>query len=221
MIRFFDILFSFLGLIILMPIFIIVSLFIICTSCGGVFYIQKRVGRYNKDFTLFKFRTMHTNADKKGLLTVGEKDVRVTKTGYFLRKYKFDELPQLFNVLKGEMSLVGPRPEVRKYVDLYNNEQKCVLEVRPGITDYASIEYRNENNILAQSCDPEKQYIEEIMPQKLRLNLQYIKNPSLREYFKVLFLTGRFLFVKEHTDTSTVLSIGDQMDFSGQCPKEK
>jgi lipopolysaccharide/colanic/teichoic acid biosynthesis glycosyltransferase len=189
MIRFFDILFSFLGLIILAPVFIIIALLNVCTSRGGIFYTQKRVGQHNKDFTLFKFRTMRTGAEAKGLLTVGTKDTRVTSLGYFLRKYKLDELPQLWNVLKGDMSLVGPRPEVRKYVDLYNNEQKHVLDVRPGITDYASIEYRNENHILAQSDNPEKQYIEEIMPEKLRLNLRYIENRSLKAYFKILFLT--------------------------------
>ena len=197
MIRFFDILFSFLGLIILVPFFVIIALLIICTSRGTVFYIQKRVGKHHKEFTLFKFRTMRSGADKKGLLTVGEKDARVTKIGYFLRKYKLDELPQLFNVLIGNMSLVGPRPEVRKYVDLYNDEQKRVLEVHPGITDYASIEYRNENRMLAQLAqfeDTEKHYVEEIMPKKLQLNLHYIENRSLAIYFKILFLTVKSIF---------------------------
>ena len=194
MTRFFDIMFSLLGLIILMPFFIIIALCIACTSHGGIFYAQKRVGQCNKDFTLFKFRTMVVDADERGLLTVGAKDVRITCVGHFLRKYKLDELPQLWNVLKGEMSWVGPRPEVRKYVDLYNDEQKRVLTVRPGITDYASIAYRNENNILAQSSNPEKQYVEEIMPEKLQLNLRYIENQSVREYFKILWLTGKAVF---------------------------
>jgi len=189
MIRFFDILFSLFGLIILAPFFIIISLLIICTSRGNVFYFQTRVGKQNKDFTLYKFRTMRTDADKKCLLTVGEKDTRITGIGYLLRKYKIDELPQLWNVLKGDMSLVGPRPEVRKYVELYNNDQKRVLEVRPGITDYASIEYVNENQLLAQSDNPEKQYIEIIMPEKLKINLRYIENRSLKNYFKILLLT--------------------------------
>ena len=189
MIRFFDIILSFLGLIILTPVLIIIALLIVCTSCGTIFYVQKRVGKQNKDFTLFKFRTMNVNADKEGLLTTGMKDARITKTGRFLRKHKLDELPQLWNVLKGDMSLVGPRPEVRKYVDLYNDEQKRILEVRPGITDYASIEYRNENSILAQFDDPEKQYIEEIMQRKLQLNLRYIENRSVKEYFRILVLT--------------------------------
>ena len=179
------------GLIFLMPFVLIISILIICSSSGKVFYLQKRVGKNNKDFTLIKFRTMRPNADKNGLLTVGEKDARVTKTGYFLRKYKLDELPQLFNVLIGKMSLVGPRPEVRKYVDLYNDEQKRVLEVRPGITDYASIEYIDENQQLAQSDNPEKYYIEVVMPQKLQLNMRYIENRSVKEYFKILILTLR------------------------------
>lgn len=190
MIRFFDIIFSFLGLIILTPFFIIIAFCIAFSSQGGVFYTQKRVGQHNRDFALFKFRTMCIGADKKGLLTVGAKDARITNIGYFLRKYKLDELPQLWNVLTGEMSLVGPRPEVRKYVDLYNDEQKHILDVRPGITDYASIAYKNENSILAQSENPEKQYVEEIMPKKLQLNLRYIEHQSLKEYFKILFITG-------------------------------
>jgi len=196
MIRFFDILFSFLGLIILAPAFLIISLFIICTSFGTVFYAQKRVGKQNRDFTIFKFRTMKTDADKMGLLTVGEKDTRITKVGRFLRKYKLDELPQLWNVLKGEMSFVGPRPEVRKYVDLYNDEQQRILHVCPGITDYASIQFAHENQILAQSDHPEKYYIEEIMPKKILLNLQYIENRSLKEYFKILWLTASVTFLK-------------------------
>lgn len=194
MIRFFDILFSFLGLILLTPFFIIISLLILFTSKGGIFYTQRRVGKNNKDFTLFKFRTMRRDAEKSGLLTVGEKDDRITKVGGFIRKNKIDELPQLFNVFIGNMSLVGPRPEVRKYVDLYNDKQKHVLTVRPGITDYASIEYRDENAILAQFAHPEKHYVEVIMPQKIRLNLRYIDNRSLKEYFKVLFLTGKVFF---------------------------
>jgi len=172
-----------------MPLFIIIALLILCTSRGGIFYAQKRVGKQNKEFTLFKFRTMSIDADKDGLLTMGMKDARITQTGRFLRKHKLDELPQLWNVLKGDMSLVGPRPEVRKYVDLYNDEQKRILEVRPGITDYASVEYIDENRILAQFAHPEKQYVEEIMHRKLQLNLKYIENRSLKEYFKVLILT--------------------------------
>ncbi len=148
-------------------------------SCGfPVFYLQTRVGLNGKDFKLFKFRTMHKDSDKKGLLTVGGRDPRVTTIGYYLRKYKLDELPQLFNVLFGTMSLVGPRPEVRKYVDLYTKEQQQVLSVKPGITDFASLEYINENDLLAKSSDPEKIYIDEIMPAKLALNSKYIQQQS-------------------------------------------
>lgn len=189
MIRFFDILLSLLGLVILSPLFLILYVAVCVESKGGGFYRQKRVGKGGKDFYLYKFRSMRMGSDKKGLLTVGGKDPRVTKIGAFLRKYKLDELPQLFNVLKGDMSLVGPRPEVRRYVDLYTFEQRKVLEVRPGITDYASIEYRHENDILAQATDPEKTYVEHVMPDKIRLNMLYIQNSSLKEYFRIIFLT--------------------------------
>lgn len=158
-------------------------------SRGGIFYRQVRVGKNNKDFFLLKFRTMQSGADKKGLLTVGSKDSRVTRVGYYLRKYKLDELPQLFNVLFGGMSLVGPRPEVRKYVDLYNQEQQQVLSVKPGITDYASIEYSNENEILAKAENPEQTYITEIMPHKLLLNLKYIHEQGFITDVKIIFRT--------------------------------
>ncbi|MCF0205914.1 MAG: sugar transferase [Bacteroidales bacterium] len=187
--RTFDIVCSFLGILILSPIFIIVAILVATTSRGGVFYRQVRVGKDFKDFKILKFRSMRPNSDQKGLLTVGSKDNRVTKVGYFIRKFKIDELPQLINVLKGDMSFVGPRPEVRKYVDLYNEEQKKVLSVRPGITDYASIEYRNENDILAKAADPEKAYIEDIMQEKLKLNLKYINEMSLGVDIKIIFKT--------------------------------
>ena len=187
--RLFDILFSFAGIILLLPFFILISVFVALSSKGGVFYVQKRVGKDDRDFSLFKFRTMHSGAERKGLLTVGAKDSRVTRVGYFLRKYKLDELPQLFNVLFGSMSLVGPRPEVRKYVELYNEEQKKVLTVKPGITDYASIEYSNENEILARSSTPEQTYISEIMPHKLALNLKYIREKGLMTDLKIIFRT--------------------------------
>ena len=189
MTRFFDLLFSFLGLIVLSPFFLLTALLIAADSRGGVFYCQTRVGRNGKDFRLYKFRTMASGSDKKGLITVGAKDARITKVGYFLRKYKLDELPQLINVLKGEMSLVGPRPEVRKYVEMYTPEQRRVLSVRPGITDYASIEYVDENRILGEAEDPDKAYIEKIMPDKIRYNMRYIEHKSVREYFKIIFLT--------------------------------
>lgn len=186
MIRLFDLLFSLVGLLISLPLFIFVALWIKLDSQGPVFFTQKRIGKMGKPFFIYKFRSMTQKAEAKGQLTVGNRDVRITKSGRFLREFKIDELPQLINVLKGEMSLVGPRPEVEKYVSLYTEEQKKVLQVRPGITDLASIEYRNENEILAQSANPEKTYIEEIMPHKLALNQEFIQNPSLGNYFKIL-----------------------------------
>jgi lipopolysaccharide/colanic/teichoic acid biosynthesis glycosyltransferase len=189
LIRFFDILLSILGLIILSPFLLILSIAIVIESKGGVFYKQTRVGKNNKDFKLYKFRSMQSGSDKKGLLTVGDNDSRITKVGKFIRKYKLDEFAQLLNVIKGDMSLVGPRPEVRKYVDLYNQEQLMVLSVKPGITDYASIEYKDENEILAKSDNPEKAYIEEVMPHKLELNMKFINDKSLYNYIKIIFLT--------------------------------
>lgn len=187
--RLFDIFFSFIGLIILLPFFIIIALLIVIDSPGGIFYKQIRVGKGNTDFYLFKFRSMRTDSDKKGLLTVGGRDSRITRMGYFIRKYKIDELPQLINVLLGDMSLVGPRPEVRKYVEMYTVEQKKVLSVKPGITDYASIEYSNENELLGKAEDPEAVYIHEIMPAKLKLNLKYIAEQGLATDFKIIFRT--------------------------------
>lgn len=189
MIRFFDILFSFFGLLLLSPLFIVVALWIVMDNPGPVFYRQQRVGKDGKDFGLLKFRSMRVGADKMSLITIGERDPRVTNAGYYIRKYKLDELPQLWNVFIGDMSLVGPRPEVRRYVDLYTPEQQKVLSVRPGITDYASIEYIDENRLLAQSVNPEKTYIEEIMPAKIALNMRYINHRTVSEYFTILFLT--------------------------------
>ena len=189
MIRFFDFILSLVGLVVLAPIFIVLAIWIKIDSKGPVFYKQVRVGKNSIDFELFKFRSMVVGADKKGLITVGGRDPRITHSGYFIRKYKLDELPQLINVLVGDMSLVGPRPEVRKYVDLYTDEQQKVLSVKPGITDYASIEYMDENEILGKSSDPEKTYIEEIMPEKIKYNMKYIQNKNVSEYFKIIFLT--------------------------------
>ena len=191
MIRFLDIVFSFLGIVLLLPLFVCLYAAVCIESRGGGFYRQKRVGKDGKEFTLYKFRSMYTGADKKGLLTVGGNDPRVTKVGAFIRKYKLDELPQLFNVLRGDMSLVGPRPEVSRYVALYTPAQRKVLEVRPGITDYASIEYFDENRLLGEAEDSDKVYIEQIMPDKIRCNMKYIENRSVREYFRVIFLTIR------------------------------
>ncbi|MCX6284349.1 MAG: sugar transferase, partial [Bacteroidetes bacterium] len=179
MIRFFDILFSLIGLVICLPFFLIFAVCISLNSRGGVFYSQLRVGRNNKDFRLLKFRSMRTNSDKKIGLTIGSRDSRITKVGFYLRKFKLDELPQLINVLMGDMSLIGPRPEIRKYVDMYTSEQRRVLNVKPGITDYASLEYINENEILGKSSHPEQEYIQIIMPAKIELNMKFINDPSL------------------------------------------
>lgn len=187
--RLFDIIMSLIGLIALLPLFLLIAVWIILDSRGGVFYRQVRVGKNGVNFKLWKFRTMRPDSDKKGLLTVGGRDSRITSSGYFLRKYKLDELPQLINVFVGDMSFVGPRPEVRKYVDLYNSEQRKVLEVRPGITDIASLEYFEENELLAKSPDPERTYIEEIMPAKLKLNVQYIQKANLATDIGMIFRT--------------------------------
>lgn len=187
--RLFDLTASLAGIVVLLPVYLLISALIVADSRGGIFYLQTRVGKDNQDFRLFKFRTMVTDADKKGLITVGARDSRVTRVGYYLRKYKLDELPQLFNVFLGNMSLVGPRPEVRKYVSLYNPEQMKVLSVKPGITDYASIEYSNENEILAKAADPDKEYIEVIMPAKLDLNLRYIREQGLMTDIRLILKT--------------------------------
>lgn len=189
MIRILDFLFSFLGLILLSPFFLLIALFIKISSSGPVLYKQSRIGLNGAEFNVFKFRSMQQNSDKFGLITVGGRDPRVTPIGHYLRKYKLDELPQLINVIVGEMSLVGPRPEVKKYVNLYTQEQKKILTIRPGITDWASINYRDENVILGKSTDPEKDYIEKVMPDKLNYNLIYLQNYGVVEYFKIIFST--------------------------------
>lgn len=194
--RIFDVTASGLGLLLLSPLFLIMAIWIKADSPGPVFYRQTRVGRGNRDFRLFKFRSMKVGADKKGLITVGGHDPRVTRSGYYIRKYKLDELPQLINVFKGDMSLVGPRPEVRKYVDLYTPEQLHVLDVRPGITDLASIRYRNENELLAQACDPEQYYREVVMQDKLRINSEYIADRSFFKDIKIIFLTFKAIVKK-------------------------
>lgn len=194
MIRLFDIFFSFLGLVLFFPLMLIVYVLIVIDSPGNGFFKQNRIGIGGSTFVLYKFRTMKLNADKKGLITVGERDNRLTYMGRFIRKYKIDELPQLINVFWGQMSLVGPRPEVKKYVDLYNNEQKRVLSVRPGITDHASIEFSNENEILGGVSDPEKYYIEVLLPKKIELNMKFINNQNTIEYFRIIFLTIRKLY---------------------------
>ncbi|WP_285270291.1 sugar transferase [Kaistella rhinocerotis] len=187
--RIFDIVFSLVGIIILLPVFAIISLFIALDSKGGILYRQERSGKGGRIFKVLKFRTMRPDSFSKGALTVGSRDSRITGIGFYLRKYKLDELPQLFNVLKGDMSFVGPRPEVKKYTDLYDQRQIRVLSVRPGITDYASIRFRNENDLLAESSDPEKLYIDKIMPDKLDLNLKYIDDNNLFKDVKIILDT--------------------------------
>lgn len=187
--RLFDMIASGCGLLVLSPLFLILAIWVKLDSPGPVFYRQIRVGRNNKDFNLFKFRSMRVGSDKKGLITVGGHDPRVTRSGYYIRKYKLDEFPQLINVFIGDMSLVGPRPEVRKYVDLYTPEQMHVLDVRPGITDMASICYRNENELLETVADPETYYQTVIMQDKLRINLEYVKHHSFLGDIRLIFKT--------------------------------
>lgn len=176
--RGFDIVMSVVGLLCLSPLFVLIAVWIVLDSRGGVFYKQQRVGLNNRDFALYKFRSMRPQADKGSLITIGGRDPRITRSGYYIRKFKLDELPQLINVLKGDMSIVGPRPEVRRYVDMYTAEQMQVLSVRPGITDLASIKYRNENELLETVSDPEEYYVKTIMPDKLAINLQYVQQQS-------------------------------------------
>lgn len=194
--RLFDIIASFFGLLLLSPVFVVMAIWIKLDSTGPVFYKQVRVGKDGKDFELYKFRSMRVGSDKKGLLTVGGRDPRVTTSGYFIRKYKLDEFPQLINVLKGEMSLVGPRPEVRRYVDLYTPAQMRVLSVRPGITDMASIRYRNENDLLEKAEDPEQFYIDVIMQDKLNINLEYVDKGSFLFDIRMIFSTLKEIVTK-------------------------
>ena len=187
--RLFDILASGIGLIALSPLFLILAIWIMLDSPGPVFYRQVRVGRYNRDFRIFKFRSMRVGSDKGSLVTIGGRDPRITRSGYYIRKFKLDELPQLINVFIGDMSLVGPRPEVRHYVDYWTPEQMHVLDVRPGITDPASIKFRNENELMEQAEDPEKYYIEVIMQEKIKLYLDYVANHSFWGDIKLIFKT--------------------------------
>ena len=192
--RLFDIVFSLLGLIILLPLFVIISVLIKLSSSGPVFYLQTRVGLNGADFQLYKFRTMVIDADKNGLLTIGGRDPRITSVGYYLRKFKIDELPQLINVLFGTMSFVGPRPEMRKYVELYTDNQKKVLNILPGITDFASLEYFNENDLLSKSEEPEQVYIRDVMPAKLKLNLKYMNETGFLTDLKIILRTIARIF---------------------------
>lgn len=194
--RFFDIVASGCGLLVLSPVLIIIAIWIKLDSNGPVFYRQVRVGRHNKDFRIFKFRSMYVDSDKGSLVTIGGRDPRVSRSGYFIRKFKLDELPQLINVFIGNMSLVGPRPEVRHYVNYWTSEQMHVFDVRPGITDPASIKFRNENVLLEKAEDPERYYIEVVMQEKIKLYLEYVKNHSFCRDIKLIFQTF-WIIVKE------------------------
>jgi len=188
--RIFDILFSVNVLLLLSPILIIIGILIILESRGGMFFSQKRIGKKEQPFQILKFRTMFLDAEKKGQITVGDRDSRITRVGFFLRKYKLDELPQFWNVLIGEMSIVGPRPEVPYYVSFYNQNQRQVFKVKPGITDYASLKYFDENKLLGKSENPEQTYIQEIMPKKLALNLEYVNNHNFSTDLKIIGKTA-------------------------------
>lgn len=189
--RLFDIFFSSIILIIFLPIGFFISALILLEGKGHIFYIQDRIGKGGNLFKLFKFRTMKIGSDKEGSLTVGSKESRITTIGFYLRKFKLDEFPQFVNVLQGNMSIVGPRPEVKEFVDLYTEDQKQILLVKPGITDYASLEYFNENEILGKSDNPRLTYINEIMPKKIELNKKYIDNPTF--YHDLIIIWKTFL----------------------------
>ena len=185
----FDIIVSSIILLLFLPFGIIISLIIVFSSRGGVFYTQERVGRNGVPFGVIKFRTMRRNADKAGKLTVGMRDPRITKIGYLLRKLKLDEFPQFMNVLGGSMSIVGPRPEVQEYVNMYTEKQMEILTIKPGITDYASLEYFKENEMLGKSDNPQRTYIEEVMPAKIELNRKYMENPGVGQDIKIMWRT--------------------------------
>ena len=193
MIRLLDILFSAIGLVLLSPLFVLFYILVWMESKGGGFFVQERIGKDGKPFGLYKFRSMKTKAEAEGQITVGAHDTRITRIGYFLRKYKLDELPQLWNVLKGDMSIVGLFFDETASAEIYTDEQRKVLTVRPGITDHASIRYINENEILCRADDPERVYIEQIMPDKIKLNMVYIEHHTLREYLRVILLTLKSL----------------------------
>lgn len=192
--RIFDIIFSLIGLILLLPLLLLIALILKIESKGPTLFMQTRVGRHKKDFIIFKFRTMFIGSDQKGLLTIGDNDPRVTNFGYFLRKYKLDELPQLVNVLIGNMSFVGPRPELRHYVNYYSDDGLSILSVKPGITDFASIHFRNEAELLKTTNNPEKLYLEIILPEKLKLNKEYLNSANLLTDLKIILKTIKSIF---------------------------
>jgi lipopolysaccharide/colanic/teichoic acid biosynthesis glycosyltransferase len=184
--RIFDVLFSGFVLLCFMPIGLVLAILILVESKGGVFFKQVRIGKNGTPFYLFKFRSMFIDAESMGKITIGSKDPRITRVGFYIRRYKLDEFPQFINVIRGEMSIVGPRPEVKEYVDLYSEEQRKILAVKPGITDYASLTYFHENEILAKSENPQQTYIQEVMPEKIRLNEKYLANPTLLQDISII-----------------------------------
>ena len=194
--RLFDIVASGIGLVLLSPLFLVLAIWIKMDSKGPVFYRQVRVGKNNKNFRILKFRSMHVGADKGSLVTIGGRDSRITRSGYYIRKYKFDEIPQLINVFIGDMSLVGPRPEVRYYVNYWTPEQMHVLDVRPGITDPASIKFRNENELMEKAEAPEDYYINVIMQEKIKLYLEYVENASFWYDIKLIFMTFKVIITE-------------------------
>lgn len=198
--RLFDILFSGFVLICFLPIGGILAILILLGSKGGVFFKQERIGQNGIPFHLLKFRSMVTDSESKGKITVGTRDPRITKVGYYIRRYKLDEFPQFINVLKGEMSIVGPRPEVKEYVDLYTDEQRKILSVKPGITDYASLAYFHENELLAKSDNPQETYINEVMPEKIKLNEKYLSNPTLSEDLIIIRKTVLKMFFSRNNE---------------------
>ena len=194
--RLFDIVASGIGLVLLSPLFLVLAIWIKMDSKGPVFYRQVRVGKNNKNFRILKFRSMHVGADKGSLVTIGGRDSRITRSGYYIRKYKFDEIPQLINVFIGDMSVVGPRPEVRYYVNYWTSEQMHVLDVRPGITDPASIKFRNENELMEKAEAPEDYYINVIMQEKIKLYLEYVENASFWYDIKLIFMTFKVIITE-------------------------
>lgn len=194
--RFFDFICSLIGLFVLSPFLFFIALRIKKEDHGPVFYRGERVGLHGELFRIFKFRTMVVDAEKLGASSTSDDDVRITRVGKLLRKYKLDELPQLINVLVGDMSLVGPRPEVKKFTDLYRDEEKAILAVRPGITDWASLWNSDEGALLKDSVDPDKDYMEKIRPEKIRLQLKYVREKSFWIDIKIIFLTLKTIFAK-------------------------
>jgi lipopolysaccharide/colanic/teichoic acid biosynthesis glycosyltransferase len=184
--RIFDVLFSGFVLLCFMPIGLVLAILILVESKGGVFFKQVRIGKNGTPFYLFKFRSMFIDAESMGKITIGSRDPRITRVGFYIRRYKLDEFPQFINVIRGEMSIVGPRPEVKEYVDLYSEEQRNILAVKPGITDYASLTYFHENEILAKSENPQQTYIQEVMPEKIKLNEKYLANPTLLQDISII-----------------------------------